>query len=203
MYLIKIQAQITCRKEKQLQCTVESQYKCDPITNLCNLSATATLSIPSDQKGICGLKPAQAHCKREHLPLSKKKCAVQTPSLILGVLCLSSPTEDKSCYYFSDDWMPWDKSQQNCSGMGSQLGWAYQSLQSVRHCNAEYPQQPKRNMWVKASSGSLLSSELFLLFSFLCYKVPFHCNSCGQSLHTFFPELCNCPCPALLSLCPL
>ncbi|XP_068556948.1 C-type lectin domain family 4 member D-like isoform X4 [Anas acuta] len=27
----------------------------------------------------------------------------------------------ESCYYFSDDWMPWDKSQQNCSGMGSQL----------------------------------------------------------------------------------
>lgn len=142
----------------------------------------------------------------------------------------------------------------------------YQSLQSVRHCNAEYPQRPKRNMWVKASSGSLLSSELFLLFSFLrCFglkpyipsshaslanlgdychrfdllrdvqlhswsihsaditgwftqltrakptlwshlcwdKVPFHCNSCGQSLHTFFPELCNCPCPALLSLRPL
>uniref|UniRef100_A0A8B9U0I7 C-type lectin domain-containing protein n=1 Tax=Anas zonorhyncha TaxID=75864 RepID=A0A8B9U0I7_9AVES len=59
---------------------------------------------------------------------------------ILSNTGLSSPTEDKSCYYFSDDWMPWDKSQQNCSGMGSQLGWAYQSLQSVRHCNAEYPQ---------------------------------------------------------------
>lgn len=47
---------------------------------------------------------------------------------------LSSPTEDswkccpegwrhfqESCYYFSDDQMPWDESQQNCSGMGSQL----------------------------------------------------------------------------------
>uniref|UniRef100_A0A493U081 C-type lectin domain-containing protein n=2 Tax=Anas platyrhynchos TaxID=8839 RepID=A0A493U081_ANAPP len=46
----------------------------------------------------------------------------------------SSPTEDswkccpegwtpfkESCYYFSDDQMPWDESQQNCSGMGSQL----------------------------------------------------------------------------------
>uniref|UniRef100_A0A493T7X3 C-type lectin domain-containing protein n=1 Tax=Anas platyrhynchos platyrhynchos TaxID=8840 RepID=A0A493T7X3_ANAPP len=46
----------------------------------------------------------------------------------------SSPTEDswkccpegwrpfqESCYYFSDDQMTWDKSQQNCSGMGSQL----------------------------------------------------------------------------------
>ncbi|XP_071899045.1 C-type lectin domain family 4 member D-like [Anas platyrhynchos] len=27
----------------------------------------------------------------------------------------------ESCYYFSDDQMPWDKSQQNCSGMDSQL----------------------------------------------------------------------------------
>uniref|UniRef100_A0A8B9R1E2 C-type lectin domain-containing protein n=1 Tax=Anas platyrhynchos TaxID=8839 RepID=A0A8B9R1E2_ANAPL len=27
----------------------------------------------------------------------------------------------ESCYYFSDDQMPWDESQQNCSGMGSQL----------------------------------------------------------------------------------
>ncbi|XP_068556904.1 C-type lectin domain family 4 member D-like isoform X6 [Anas acuta] len=27
----------------------------------------------------------------------------------------------ESCYYFSDDWMPWNESQQNCSGMGSQL----------------------------------------------------------------------------------
>uniref|UniRef100_A0A8B9QXG8 C-type lectin domain-containing protein n=1 Tax=Anas platyrhynchos TaxID=8839 RepID=A0A8B9QXG8_ANAPL len=27
----------------------------------------------------------------------------------------------ESCYYFSDDQMPWDKSQQNCSRMGSQL----------------------------------------------------------------------------------
>ncbi|XP_068556982.1 C-type lectin domain family 4 member D-like isoform X3 [Anas acuta] len=27
----------------------------------------------------------------------------------------------ESCYYFSDNQMPWDKSQQNCSGMGSQL----------------------------------------------------------------------------------
>ncbi|XP_032063738.1 C-type lectin domain family 4 member D-like isoform X2 [Aythya fuligula] len=47
---------------------------------------------------------------------------------------LSSPTKDswkccpvgwrpfqESCYYFSDDQMPWDESQQNCSGMGSHL----------------------------------------------------------------------------------
>nr|XP_038035497.1 C-type lectin domain family 4 member D-like [Anas platyrhynchos] len=27
----------------------------------------------------------------------------------------------ESCYYFSDDQMPWDESQQNCGGMGSQL----------------------------------------------------------------------------------
>ncbi|XP_032056870.1 C-type lectin domain family 4 member D-like [Aythya fuligula] len=27
----------------------------------------------------------------------------------------------ESCYYFSGDQMPWDESQQNCSGMGSQL----------------------------------------------------------------------------------
>nr|XP_038035465.1 C-type lectin domain family 4 member D-like isoform X2 [Anas platyrhynchos] len=27
----------------------------------------------------------------------------------------------EGCYYFSDDQMPWDKSQQNCSGMDSQL----------------------------------------------------------------------------------
>eukprot|EP00075_Anas_platyrhynchos_P015333 XP_027304586.1 C-type lectin domain family 4 member D-like [Anas platyrhynchos] len=27
----------------------------------------------------------------------------------------------ESCYYFSDDQMPWNESQQNCSGMGSQL----------------------------------------------------------------------------------
>ncbi|KAM9204763.1 C-type lectin domain family 4 member D-like isoform 3-T3 [Mergus octosetaceus] len=27
----------------------------------------------------------------------------------------------ESCYYFSDDWMPWEESQQNCSGMGSHL----------------------------------------------------------------------------------
>uniref|UniRef100_A0A8B9R8A5 C-type lectin domain-containing protein n=1 Tax=Anas platyrhynchos TaxID=8839 RepID=A0A8B9R8A5_ANAPL len=27
----------------------------------------------------------------------------------------------ESCYYFSDDQMTWDKSQQNCSGMGSKL----------------------------------------------------------------------------------
>ncbi|XP_050566094.1 C-type lectin domain family 4 member D-like [Cygnus atratus] len=46
----------------------------------------------------------------------------------------SSPTEDswmccpegwrcfqESCYYFSADRMPWDESQQNCSGMGSHL----------------------------------------------------------------------------------
>uniref|UniRef100_A0A8B9R3A1 C-type lectin domain-containing protein n=1 Tax=Anas platyrhynchos TaxID=8839 RepID=A0A8B9R3A1_ANAPL len=46
----------------------------------------------------------------------------------------SSPTEDswkccpegwrpfqESCYYFSGDQMPWNESQQNCSGMGSQL----------------------------------------------------------------------------------
>uniref|UniRef100_A0A493TAL0 C-type lectin domain-containing protein n=1 Tax=Anas platyrhynchos platyrhynchos TaxID=8840 RepID=A0A493TAL0_ANAPP len=53
---------------------------------------------------------------------------------ILSNTGLSSPTEDswkccaegwrpfqESCYYFSDDQMPWDKSQQKCSGMGSQL----------------------------------------------------------------------------------
>nr|XP_038035506.1 C-type lectin domain family 4 member D-like isoform X2 [Anas platyrhynchos] len=27
----------------------------------------------------------------------------------------------ESCYYFSDDQMPWNESQQNCSGMGSHL----------------------------------------------------------------------------------
>uniref|UniRef100_A0A493TNI5 C-type lectin domain-containing protein n=1 Tax=Anas platyrhynchos platyrhynchos TaxID=8840 RepID=A0A493TNI5_ANAPP len=27
----------------------------------------------------------------------------------------------ESCYYFSGDQMPWNESQQNCSGMGSQL----------------------------------------------------------------------------------
>lgn len=27
----------------------------------------------------------------------------------------------ESCYYFSADQMPWDESQQNCSGMGSHL----------------------------------------------------------------------------------
>uniref|UniRef100_A0A493TPF9 C-type lectin domain-containing protein n=1 Tax=Anas platyrhynchos platyrhynchos TaxID=8840 RepID=A0A493TPF9_ANAPP len=27
----------------------------------------------------------------------------------------------ESCYYFSDDQMPWNESQQKCSGMGSQL----------------------------------------------------------------------------------
>ncbi|KAM9204628.1 C-type lectin domain family 4 member D-like [Mergus octosetaceus] len=27
----------------------------------------------------------------------------------------------ESCYYFSDDQMPWEESQQNCSGMGSHL----------------------------------------------------------------------------------
>nr|XP_038035456.1 C-type lectin domain family 4 member D-like isoform X2 [Anas platyrhynchos] len=27
----------------------------------------------------------------------------------------------ESCYFFSDNQMPWDESQQNCSGMGSQL----------------------------------------------------------------------------------
>uniref|UniRef100_A0A493TFW2 C-type lectin domain-containing protein n=1 Tax=Anas platyrhynchos platyrhynchos TaxID=8840 RepID=A0A493TFW2_ANAPP len=68
----------------------------------------------------------------------QKKCTVQTPSLILGRILSntgsSSPTEDswkccpegwrpfqESCYYFSDDQMPWNESQQNCSGMGSQL----------------------------------------------------------------------------------
>uniref|UniRef100_A0A493TU30 C-type lectin domain-containing protein n=2 Tax=Anas platyrhynchos TaxID=8839 RepID=A0A493TU30_ANAPP len=54
--------------------------------------------------------------------------------VLVYCVCSSSPTEDswkccpegwtpfkESCYYFSDDQMPWDESQQNCSGMGSQL----------------------------------------------------------------------------------
>uniref|UniRef100_A0A493T206 C-type lectin domain-containing protein n=1 Tax=Anas platyrhynchos platyrhynchos TaxID=8840 RepID=A0A493T206_ANAPP len=50
---------------------------------------------------------------------------VQTPFLILGDSWKCCPEGwrpfQESCYYFSDDQMPWNESKKNCSGMGSQL----------------------------------------------------------------------------------
>uniref|UniRef100_A0A493SV67 C-type lectin domain-containing protein n=1 Tax=Anas platyrhynchos platyrhynchos TaxID=8840 RepID=A0A493SV67_ANAPP len=80
--------------------------------------------------------PVRSEIQGKHLQLCSvyQSVFVEEAQHILSNTGLSSPTEDswkccaegwrpfqESCYYFSDDQMPWDKSQQKCSGMGSQL----------------------------------------------------------------------------------
>nr|XP_038035348.1 C-type lectin domain family 4 member D isoform X1 [Anas platyrhynchos] len=54
---------------------------------------------------------------------AKHSCSVVSPCTGRDLKCCSEGWRpfQESCYYFSDDQMPWDESQQNCSGMGSQL----------------------------------------------------------------------------------
>lgn len=62
---------------KQLQCTVQSQYRHD----LYNILTIRMLGVPSHWKGICGLNPAKAHC---YLQKSSVNCLAFIISVVLS-----------------------------------------------------------------------------------------------------------------------
>ncbi|XP_068556941.1 C-type lectin domain family 4 member D-like isoform X3 [Anas acuta] len=83
-----------------------------------SLTSPRAVTSPQPCRGTTQSCTASWQCIK-----AKHSCSVVSPCTGQDWKCCPvgwRPFQE-SCYYFSDDWMPWDKSQQNCSGMGSQL----------------------------------------------------------------------------------